>query len=80
MSVVKYSRFRPKSFVSTNLPTERLTVDIYDAVGRLVLTKDFGLNLEYFTTDMNLESLESGAYMVVVTNGTSTTTERLIKQ
>lgn len=61
-------------------PAERLTVDIYDAVGRLVLAKDFGLNLEYFTTDMNLESLESGAYMVVVTNGTSTATERLIKQ
>lgn len=61
-------------------PTQRLTVDIYDAVGRLVIAQDFGKTQEFFNTNINLESLESGAYIIVATNGASRVTERLIKQ
>jgi hypothetical protein len=61
-------------------PTQRLTVDIYDAVGRLVVAEDFGKTQEFFNTNINLESLESGAYIIVASNGASKVTERLIKQ
>lgn len=61
-------------------PTQRLTVDIYDAVGRLVMAQDFGKTQEFFNTNINLESLESGAYIIVATNGASKVTGRLIKQ
>jgi len=61
-------------------PTQRLAVDIYDAVGRIVLSQDFGKTQEFFNTNINLESLESGAYLIVATNGATKVTERLIKQ
>jgi len=73
--------FNEVQIVLNNLnPIEDLTIDMYDATGRIVSNMFYGKGREYFREEIQLNGLESGMYIVTVRNGDKIQTERLIKE
>lgn len=60
--------------------TDKVLVDIFNAVGQLVQTEQLASDGNYVSTVVSLDGLSEGMYNVQITVGNSVTTERLIIQ
>jgi hypothetical protein len=73
--------FNEIQIVINNLnPVEDLTIDVFDATGRLVLNRAYGAGREYLREELQLNGLEGGMYIVNVRNGEKLQSARLIKE
>jgi hypothetical protein len=74
------------SFVNLNIGniaegTDRVSVDVYDAFGKLVKSEQIAVKGNTFSAILTFgEGFSSGVYMVNITAGTSIITERLVIQ
>lgn len=61
------------------LNSENISIDIHDIRGRQVFNKKYS-NSGIFNENLNVNNLQSGMYLVTVTNGSSKITKRIIKK
>ncbi|MEO1032704.1 MAG: S8 family serine peptidase [Bacteroidota bacterium] len=61
-----------------NAPSDDVTVDIYDLSGRLVYKNSFVNNSSIFSETIRLNDINSGVYMVNISDGISKTSHKLI--
>ncbi len=61
-------------------PHHPIIVDVFDAVGRIVVTKNFANSQQYNTDIIQFDQLESGVYFFTLRNGERAKTMRMIKE
>jgi len=57
-----------------------INIEVFDAVGRIVVTKNYNSNANYNTNIIEFDQLESGVYFFTLRNGERAKTTRLIKK
>ena len=59
---------------------EALSVQVYDLQGRIIYTRDFGLDQERLRVNFEANRFPAGVYLVQVINGTERHIERMVRQ
>ncbi|MUU78929.1 S8 family serine peptidase [Winogradskyella endarachnes] len=66
------------NFSSTQNSIEDVKINIYDTRGRMVFNKVYSDNTSLFNATINLNEVEGGMYIVNITKGNSTTSQKII--
>lgn len=61
-------------------PAKDVVLEVFDGLGRHVLALNYGSDQTHIRRTLDLNDLESGMYLIRVSNGDNTLTERIIKQ
>lgn len=68
------------NITSVETGVHKVEVDIYDLTGKRIVTRTIAVMEGYVSTTVDLHELNSGLYMVHITSGAASFTERLVIQ